>query len=113
MLHVETSELNVQRAVGFKLSEGMDVPAERASKFTFARQKSKLAGTIRGSYSILGTTTHRRAALRGEPGPGRSVSLRSKPLPVGRAAKRTGYGQARRPCSQFRLALPEPSFEDH
>ena len=39
-----------QRAVGFKLSEGMEVPAELESKFKFARQKSKLAGTIRGSY---------------------------------------------------------------
>ncbi len=38
-----------KRAVGFKLSDGMDVPAE-LSKFKFARQKSKLAGTIRGSY---------------------------------------------------------------
>ena len=39
-----------KRAVGFKLSEGMDVPAELASRFKFARGKSKLAGTIRGSY---------------------------------------------------------------
>ncbi len=39
-----------KRAVGFKLSDGMDVPEELASKFKFARQKSKLAGTIRGSY---------------------------------------------------------------
>jgi hypothetical protein len=39
-----------KRAVGFKLSEGMEVPVELASKFKFARQKSKLAGTIRGSY---------------------------------------------------------------
>ena len=39
-----------KRAVGFKLSEGMDVPAELAARFKFARQKSKLAGTIRGSY---------------------------------------------------------------
>ena len=39
-----------KRAVGFKLSEGMDVPDELASRFKFARQKSKLAGTIRGSY---------------------------------------------------------------
>ena len=39
-----------KRAVGFKLSEGMEVPAELASKFKFARQRSKLAGTIRGSY---------------------------------------------------------------
>jgi len=39
-----------KRAVGFKLSEGMEIPEELASKFKFARQKSKLAGTIRGSY---------------------------------------------------------------
>jgi hypothetical protein len=39
-----------KRAVGFKLFEGMDVPAELASRFKFAPQKSKLAGTIRGSY---------------------------------------------------------------
>lgn len=39
-----------ERAVGFKLSEGMDVPPELASQFKFANQKSKLAGTIRGSY---------------------------------------------------------------
>ncbi len=42
-----------KRAVGFKLSEGMEVPAELASRFKFARQKSKLAGTIRGSYFVL------------------------------------------------------------
>jgi hypothetical protein len=41
-----------KRAVGFKLSEGMDVPSELAS-FKFARQKSKLAGTIRGSYFVI------------------------------------------------------------
>ena len=39
-----------KRAVGFKLAEGMEVPAELASQFKFARQKSRLAGTIRGSY---------------------------------------------------------------
>src|ERR1700742_49620 len=39
-----------KRAVGFKLSDGMDIPAELASRFKFARQKSKLAGTIRGSF---------------------------------------------------------------
>ncbi len=39
-----------ERAVGFKLSEGMQVPRELASRFKFARQKSRLAGTIRGSY---------------------------------------------------------------
>jgi hypothetical protein len=41
-----------KRAVGFKLSDGMDVPAELES-FKFARQKSKLAGTIRGSYFVI------------------------------------------------------------
>src|SRR6187399_2373734 len=41
-----------KRAVGFKLSDGMDVPAELASRFKFATQKSKLAGTIRGSYFV-------------------------------------------------------------
>jgi hypothetical protein len=40
------------RAVGFKLSEGMEVPAELAA-FKFARQRSKLAGTIRGSYFVI------------------------------------------------------------
>ena len=39
-----------KRAVGFKLSDGMEIPTELASRFKFARQKSKLAGTIRGSY---------------------------------------------------------------
>jgi hypothetical protein len=39
-----------KRAVGFKLSEGMEVPTELASRFKFATQKSKLVGTIRGSY---------------------------------------------------------------
>jgi hypothetical protein len=33
-----------KRAVGFKLSEGMDVPKEFEGRFKFARQKSKLAG---------------------------------------------------------------------
>ncbi|MCU1674928.1 MAG: phage tail protein [Frankiales bacterium] len=42
-----------KRAVGFKLSDGMEVPEELAEKFTFARQKSKLAGTIRGSYFVI------------------------------------------------------------
>jgi hypothetical protein len=42
-----------KRAVGFKLSEGMDVPAELAEKFKFARQKSKLAGVIRGSFFVI------------------------------------------------------------
>ena len=42
-----------KRAVGFKLSEGMEVPEELASTFKFARQKSKLAGVIRGSYFVI------------------------------------------------------------
>ena len=41
-----------KRAVGFKLSDGMDAPPELAS-FRFARQKSKLAGTIRGSFFVI------------------------------------------------------------
>jgi len=41
-----------KRAVGFKLSEDMDIPDELSS-FKFARQKSKLAGTIRGSYFVI------------------------------------------------------------
>ena len=42
-----------KRAVGFKLSEGMEVPSELEGRFKFARQKSKLAGTIRGSYFVI------------------------------------------------------------
>jgi hypothetical protein len=42
-----------KRAVGFKLSEGMEIPKELADKFKFARQKSKLAGTIRGSFFVI------------------------------------------------------------
>ena len=41
-----------KRAVGFKLSEGMDVPKELEG-FKFAHQKSKLAGTIRGSFFVI------------------------------------------------------------
>jgi hypothetical protein len=41
-----------KRAVGFKLSDGMEIPTELGS-FKFARQKSKLAGTIRGSYFVI------------------------------------------------------------
>jgi len=43
----------MKRAVGFKLSMGMDVPEELATKFKFARQKSKLAGEIRGSFFVI------------------------------------------------------------
>lgn len=42
-----------KRAVGFKLSEGMEVPKELEEKFKFARQKSKLAGVIRGSFFVI------------------------------------------------------------
>lgn len=42
-----------KRAVGFKLSEGMEVPEELVSRFRFARQKSKLAGVIRGSFFVI------------------------------------------------------------
>ena len=62
-----------KRAVGFKLSEGMEVPRELASQFKFARQKSKLAGTIRGSYfDFENEYTARRAPSR----PRRSSSPR-------------------------------------
>jgi hypothetical protein len=42
-----------KRAVGFKLSDGMEVPKELVSRFKFARQRSKLAGTIRGSFFVI------------------------------------------------------------
>jgi hypothetical protein len=42
-----------KRAVGFKLSEGMPVPDELASRFKFATQRSTLAGTIRGSFFVI------------------------------------------------------------
>ncbi|MEN9990254.1 MAG: hypothetical protein RL508_1233 [Actinomycetota bacterium] len=42
-----------KRAVGFKLSMGMEIPEELATKFKFARQKSKLAGEIRGTFFVI------------------------------------------------------------
>src|ERR1700744_4529056 len=49
-----TIEDKGKRAVGFKLSEGMEVPEELAAVgFKFARQKSKLAGVIRGSFFVI------------------------------------------------------------
>ena len=42
-----------KRAVGFKLSAGMEIPQELEGKFKFARQRSKLAGEIRGSFFVL------------------------------------------------------------
>lgn len=46
-------EAGKKRAVGFKLSQGMQVPEELASRFKFATQKSKLAGAIRGSFFVI------------------------------------------------------------
>jgi hypothetical protein len=48
-----TVDESKKRAVGFKLSEGMEIPKELAEKFKFARQKSKLAGIIRGSFFVI------------------------------------------------------------
>jgi hypothetical protein len=48
-----TIEDGGKRAVGFKLSEGMEVPEELEPRFKFARQKSKLAGVIRGSFFVI------------------------------------------------------------
>jgi len=48
-----TIDNDKKRAVGLKLSEGMEVPKELEGKFKFARQKSKLAGTIRGSFFVI------------------------------------------------------------
>ncbi|MGN6200164.1 phage tail protein [Humibacter sp.] len=48
-----TLEDGGKRAVGFKLSEGMEVPEELGAKFKFARQKSRLAGVIRGSFFVI------------------------------------------------------------
>lgn len=42
-----------KRAVGFKLSYGMDIPVEFEGKFKFARQRSKLATEIRGSFFVV------------------------------------------------------------
>lgn len=42
-----------KRAVGFKLCEGMMVPSQLRDKFKFAKQKSRLAGTIRGSFFVI------------------------------------------------------------
>ncbi|GAA3308575.1 phage tail protein [Arthrobacter ramosus] len=46
-------EAGGKRAVGFKLADGMEIPEELASRFKFARQKSKLAGVIRGSFFVI------------------------------------------------------------
>ncbi len=55
-----------KRAVGFKLSVGMDMPAELATRFKFATQKSKLAGTIAelDKHKNAGTTKGLRERAR-------------------------------------------------
>ena len=52
MYAIDGDDATKKRAVGFKLSDGMEIPDELSS-FKFARQKSKLAGTIRGSYFVI------------------------------------------------------------
>lgn len=63
-------EEGTKRAVGFKLSEGMPVPDELASRFKPAKQRSKMAGTI-----PMMTTTTSGAARRGAGGRGRHATL--------------------------------------
>jgi hypothetical protein len=48
-----TIENSKKRAVGFKLCMDMPIPEELATKFKFARQKSKLAGEIRGTFFVI------------------------------------------------------------
>lgn len=48
-----TLEDGGKRAVGFKLCQGIEIPAEFEGKFKFARQKSKLAGEIRGTFFVI------------------------------------------------------------
>lgn len=48
-----TLEEGGKRAVGFKLCQGIDIPAEFEGKFKFARQRSKLAGEIRGTFFVV------------------------------------------------------------
>lgn len=52
VLYTKTGE-KPKRAVGLKLSVGMEIPAELEGKFKFARQKSKLAGEVRGSFFVI------------------------------------------------------------
>lgn len=47
-----TLEEGGKRAVGFKLSDGIEIPEEFEGKFKFARQRSKLAGEIRGTFLL-------------------------------------------------------------
>ncbi|HFI0171271.1 TPA: phage tail protein [Streptococcus suis] len=48
-----TLEEGGKRAVGFKLSDGIEIPKEFEDKFKFARQRSKLAGEIRGTFFVV------------------------------------------------------------
>ena len=48
-----TLEEGGKRAVGFKLSDGIEIPKEFEGKFKFARQRSKLAGEIRGTFFVV------------------------------------------------------------
>lgn len=48
-----TFEEGGKRAVGFKLSNGIDIPKEFEGRFKFARQRSKLAGEIRGTFFVV------------------------------------------------------------
>ena len=48
-----TLEEGGKRAVGFKLSMGMDIPEELVNKFKFTRMKSTLAGEIRGTFFVV------------------------------------------------------------
>src|SRR5579883_69531 len=102
-----------KRAVGFKLSDGMEVPEELASKFKFARQKSRLAGTIRGSYFAFkkeywppdllccgprrptAPTGARRHSSR-RPPPSPSTRRRSRCRPAGHQRRRGGVPVRRR-----------------
>ncbi|MDR0199217.1 MAG: phage tail protein [Streptococcaceae bacterium] len=51
--HAKEEGKKPKRAVGIKLAVGAEVPAELEGKFKFARQKSKLAGEVRGSFFVL------------------------------------------------------------
>ena len=42
-----------KRVVGFKPSEGIEVPEELAERFKFATQKSNLTSVIPGSYFVV------------------------------------------------------------
>src|SRR5271156_3282243 len=77
-----TIDIPKKRAVGFKLSEGMEVPAELAPRFKFARQKSKLAGTIPGSYFAFNNDCC--------PGPVASLPPRDSAIASGTASNGVG-----------------------